>query len=79
MVEIHSLKLLLIRFLVIFRIDEFGNDLSGVAGGVEMVGVLVHFLLGALFPSVPGENVLVVIEVIVIVFVKESFGHIGFG
>lgn len=66
-----------IRFLVIFRIDKFGDDLPGVAGGVKMVGVFVYFLLGALFSSVAGENVLVVIEVVVIVFVKESFGHIG--
>lgn len=68
-----------IRFFVILRVDEFGDDLSGVAGGVEMVGVLIHFLLGALFSSVPGENVLVVIEVVIVVFVKETFGHIGFG
>lgn len=68
-----------IRFLVILCVDKFGDDLSGVAGGVEMVGVLVHFLLGALLSTVSGKNVLVVIEVVIIVFVKESLGHIDDG
>lgn len=67
----------IIRFLIVLCVDEFRDDLSGMAGRVKMVGVLVHFLLGALLSSVSSENVLVVIEVVVIVFVKESFGHIG--
>lgn len=47
-----------------------------MAGRVEVVGVLVDLLLGPLFAAVSGENVLVVVEVVVVVLVKESFGHI---
>lgn len=49
-----------------------------MAGRIEVVGVLVHFFLGALLTAVPGENVLVVIKVVVVVLVEESFGHIYF-
>lgn len=43
---------------------------------VEVVGVLVHFLLSALLAAVAGEDVLVVVEVVVIVLVEEGFRHI---
>lgn len=67
---------MLIRLLVVLCIDQLGNDLSGMAGRVEVVGVLAYLLLSALFAAVAGENVLVVIEVVVVVFVEESLGHI---
>lgn len=63
-------------FLVVFSVHKLGDDLSRMSGRVEVVGVLVDLLLGALLAAVPGEDVLVVVEVVVVVLVKESFGHI---
>lgn len=68
--------MLAVGFLVVLRVHELGDDLSGMSGGVEVVGVLVHLLLGALLAAVAGEDVLVVVKVVVVVLVKESFGHI---
>lgn len=68
--------MLVVRLLVVLCVHELGDDLSGMAGRVEVVGVLVDLLLGALLAAVSGEDVLVVVEVVVVVLVKESFGHI---
>lgn len=62
--------------LVVLSVHELGDDLSGMAGRVEVVSVLVDLLLGALLAAVSGEDVLVVVEVVVVVLVKEGFGHI---
>lgn len=69
------------NLLVIRGVGKLGDDLSRMAVRVEVVCVLVHFLLGALLAAVPRENVLVVVKVVVIVLVEESFRHIyvGFG
>lgn len=70
------LALVLRDFLIVRGVGELGDDLSGMAVRVEVVGVLVYFLLGALLAAVAGEDVLVVVKVVVVVLVKESFGHI---
>lgn len=64
-------------FLIIFCISKLGDDLSGMARWIEVVGVFAYFLFGALFAAVAGEDVLVVVEVVVVVFIKESFRHIS--
>lgn len=64
------------RLLIVLCIDQLGNDLSRMTGRIEMVGVFVHFLFSTLFAAVSGENVLVVVEIVVIVLIKESFRHI---
>jgi len=49
-----------------------------MARGVEVVGVLGGLLLGALFAAVAGENVLVMVEVVVLVLIiKVRLGHSG--
>lgn len=64
-------------FLVIFRVGELSDNLSGMSRWIEVVSVFAYFLFGALFAAVAGEDVLVVVEVVVVVFVKESFRHIS--
>lgn len=68
--------LMLVRLLIVLCIDQLGNDLSRMTGWIEMVGVFVYFLFSALFAAVSGENVLVVVEIVVIVLIKESLRHI---
>lgn len=63
--------ILLFVFLVVFGVHEFGDDLSGMAGRVEMVCVYAGLLLGALLAAVTGEDVFVVFEVVVVIFVEE--------
>lgn len=64
------------RLLVVLRVLQLRDDLSGMSGRVEVVGVHAGLLLAALLAAVPGEDVLVVVEVVVVVLVKESLGHI---
>lgn len=70
------LHLVFVGLLVVLCVHQLGDDLPGVARGVEVVGVLVDLLLGALLAAVSREDVLVVVEVVVVVLVKEGFGHI---
>lgn len=61
--------------LVVLRIHEFRYDLSGMAARIIVVRVLGRFPFASLLPSVPGEYVLVVVVVEVLVFVKVLLGH----
>lgn len=73
---IHLMFIGVVGLLVVLRVHQLGDDLSGMSGRVEVVGVLVDLLLGALLAAVSREDVLVVVEVVVVVLVKEGFGHI---
>lgn len=68
--------MLRVGLLVVLCVCELGGDLSGMAGRIEVVGVLVDLLLSPLLAAVSREDVLVVVEVVVVVLVKEGFGHI---
>lgn len=46
-----------------------------MTGRVEVVGVSVGFLLGALLTAMTGENVFVMVEIVMFIFVKECFRH----
>lgn len=48
-----------------------------MSGRIEVVGVFADLLLGALLAAVSRENVFVVVKVVVVVLVKESFGHVN--
>jgi len=50
-----------------------------VAIGVEVVGVFRCLFLRALFPTVAGVNVLVLIEVEVLVLIEEGLCGVGHG
>jgi len=64
--------------LVVVGVHQLGENLAGMARGVEVVGVLGGLLLGALFAAVAGENVLVMVEVVVLVLIiKVRLGHSG--
>lgn len=77
-VVFQTTHLVLVSFLVVLRVDQLRNDLSGMAGRIEVVGVLAHLFLRALLAAVSRENVLVVVKVVVVVLVEESLGHIYF-
>lgn len=63
-------------FLILFCVSQFSYDLSRMAGRVEVVRVLAYLSLRALLAAVSGEDVFVLFKVVVIVLVKEGFGHI---
>ena len=64
-------------FGILFGVHEFVDDLTFVASGVMMIGVLSGLFLGPLFSGMARENGLVLVEVVVFVLIKVAFGHVG--
>ena len=64
-------------FGILFGVHEFVDDLTFVASGVVMIGVLSSLFFGPLFSGMARENGLVLVEVVVFVLIKVAFGHVG--
>ena len=60
---------------IVFRIHQFGEDLSGMAARIEMICVCKSLAFASLFSTVTGKDMLVVIVVEVFVFVNVVLRH----
>lgn len=78
LLELGSPRSLLLRPVpsVPLHVLHLGHDLPRVAAGVEVVRVQARLQLGALLPAVPGEDVLVVLEVVVVELVQVFLWHL---
>lgn len=63
-------------FLIVLRVHQLGEDLSRVAGGIKVVGMIAGFLLGSLLAAVTTEDVLVVIEIVVVILIELRLRHV---
>lgn len=63
--------------LVVVGVHELGQNLSGVARRVEVVGVLAGLLLGTLLAAVARKDVFAMVIVVVLVFIKVCLRHVG--
>ena len=68
-----GLRLALAVVALVMSVHELSEELSGMSGGIEVVGVHVSLTLAALLAAVPGVDVLVVIVVKVLVLVEMGF------
>lgn len=62
--------------VVVLRVHQLGENLSRVAGGIKVVGMIAGFLLGSLLAAVTTEDVLVVIEVVVFILIEFRLRHV---
>lgn len=62
---------------ILLRVLQLGNDLAGMATGVEVVGVFAGFLLSTSLSRMAGVHQLLLVEVVVLIFVEVSLGHLG--
>lgn len=65
--------------LVGFSVHELGHDFARVPTGIRVIGVSAGLLLGALLSAVSAKDVLVMVEIVVFVFVRVLFRHVGNG
>lgn len=63
-------------FLIVLRVHQLGEDLSRVAGGIKVVGMIAGLLFGSLLAAVTTEDVLVVIEIVVIILIELRLRHV---
>lgn len=63
-------------FLIVLRVHQLCEDLSRVAGGIKVVGMIAGLLLGSLLAAVTTEDVLVVIEIVVIILIELRLRHV---
>lgn len=61
--------------VIVLRIHQLGEDLSGMTGRIKVVCMIASFLLGALFASVSAEDVFVMIEIVVLILIKLRLRH----
>lgn len=66
-------------FLIVLRVHQLGEDLSRVAGGIKVVGMIAGLLLGSLLAAVTTEDVLVVIEIVVFILIELRLRHVEDG
>lgn len=59
---------------VVLGVHQFGDDLSRMATRVELIRMRRSLPFASLFPTVPGEDVLIVVIVEMLVLVTEFFG-----
>ncbi len=63
--------------VVVVGVHQLGQNLAGMTGGIEVVGVLIGLPLVALLAAVSREDVLVMVEVVVLVLIEVGLGHNG--
>lgn len=59
----------------LLHILHFRDDLSGMSTRIEMIGVEARFQFATLLSTVSGENVFIVFEIVMVVFVEMCFRH----
>lgn len=60
-------------------VDQLGEQFSGMATRVEMVGMNGCLLFRSLLTAMAAENLFIVGEIVMLVFVEMAFGHLETG
>lgn len=64
------------RFLILFSVLQLRHYFAGMSTGIIMISMFTSFFLGALFTAVTRVNMFVVLEIVMLIFVKMAFRHL---
>lgn len=63
------------RFLVVFSVLYLPHYFTGMSTRIIMISVFTSFFLGSLFTAVAWVNMFVILEIVMLIFVKMAFRH----